>query len=383
LVTRWSSTPNLQSVVCATLCDLLHFPNDDTFGMAKWLLINKIVSQIASGFKYNITEGEVDIKQMIETIHSTEVTLKKELEEEKRRSKEQIENCFETLRAFKLDAETLKTKNEEFSVRLQNISEEHQGTILKLQNELAESEKKRDESETVVKPLQQSLDETLEKVSRLEKQYREKVAEEKLLLIKVEELEKIQNQSTFVVKPIPTPQASTPPLSQSVPPVVTPTLMSEDGPLSKEELRMYKAINRLPTPGGSIRAKSNAESPRGTPLGTKVSDVSTASSPQKTGTPPSRLSITGIPKTESTSLSARGEVSDWKRRQLEKEKEAQEKLIFEQQKKQELLQSLNQPVVEVSIPNPLVEVNQSSEKEEQRLSRALNKSVRPSVGQKT
>jgi len=238
-----------------------------------------------------------------------------------------------------------------------------------------------DQSETVVK-LQKPLDEALEKVKTFEKRYREKVAEEKLLVMKLEEMEKIQNQSAFVIKPITPPQTSSPPPSTpSIPPIMTPPPMSEDGTLSKEELRMYKAINRVPTPGGSIRTKreSTSDSPR---MPQAKADVISASSPQKTGTPPSRLSITGIPKTEPTSLSARGEVSDWKRRQLEKEKEAQEKLINEQQKKQELLQSLNQSVVEVTtIPNPLSGIN-SSEKEEVRLSRALNKTGRI-LGQKT
>jgi len=317
-------------------------------------------------------------------LQSTEITLKNELEEEKRRSNEQADHLkslntevinlkeqITYLDHFKQEAETLKAKNEELSNRIQNVSE-YQATIATLQSNLAETEKKlKDESENVIIQ-QKTLDDVQEKYKTLEKKYREKIAEEKLLNMKLD-LEKVHNQPPpFVVKPISlslTPPQTTPTTTPWGP--GSPLSMSEDSPTAKEEMRMYKAINRVPTTGVlNIRSKSNSDSPSATPRGGKP--------PESVPVPPSSPHKLGTPRVSGTSAHA-----DWKRRQIEKEKEVQERLALEQHKKQELLH-LNNSVEEISIPNLPLSEQHSSEIEEVRLSRALNKTQRkPNVGQKT
>jgi len=106
LVTRWASTPNLQSVVCATFCELLQIPADDTQGMSKWLLINKVVTKVASGYKEILRLEDVDLKQVATSVFNLEVLLKQELEG----AVGQINTLNARLLNFEKEAEALRKK---------------------------------------------------------------------------------------------------------------------------------------------------------------------------------------------------------------------------------------------------------------------------------
>jgi len=189
--------------------------------------------------------------------------------------------------------------------------------------------------------------------------------EEKLLLIKLEEIEKFP----------PSPLAKKPALP-SAPELPLYGGYNPDSTLSKEEMRMFKAINRVTT------------SPVGLPIRTR-----SASGSQRVVESEKIGSITSPQKASAgTRVSLMDTIPDWKRRQLEKEKAEQEKFELEQQKKLEALQfhlqsgsrtgegspSDSVPVLEttevsLTLPHTVFSELTETEKEELRLTRMLNK----------
>jgi len=367
LVTRWASTPNLQSVVCATFCELLQIPADDTQGMSKWLLINKVVTEVASGYKEILQLEDVDLKQLAMSVFNSEVSLKQELEG----SVGQINTLNARLLIFEKEAEALRKKNEELTSRLilnETIVTTLENNLLERSAKLFDTEKKlKIETDTVAKQ-QKTVDDATEKLIIAEKLYREKVAEEKLLLIKLEEIEKFP-PSPLTKKPLSTASSSAP-----EPPLYGG--FNPDPTLSKEEMRMFKAINRVTT------------SPGGLPIRTRsISGTQRVVDPEKIG------SITSPHKAGAgTRVYLMDTLPDWKRRQLEKERAEQEKFELEQQKKLEALQShlqsgsrtsegsssdslpvLETDVISLTLPHTSFSDLSETEKEELRLTRVLNK----------
>jgi len=202
-----------------------------------------------------------------------------------------------------------------------------------------------------------------EKLKISEKLYREKVVEEKLLLIKLEEIEKFPS-SPLTKKPSSPSAPELPPYGGYNP----------DSTLSKEEMRMFKAINRVTTSPRDLPIRTRSVS--GSQRVVESERIGSITSPQKVGAAPRVSLVDTLP--------------DWKRRQLEKEKADQEKLELEQQKKLEALQSHLQsgrtevtpsdsvPVFEttevsLTLPHTVFSELTETEKEELRLTRVLNK----------
>jgi len=185
-----------------------------------------------------------------------------------------------------------------------------------------------------------------QKIQDLERVIREKVAEEKILRMNLGSLESSLNNQSF--RPLTSSsQSMNPPTEKTQTPPFTPTL-SEDNPLSKEEIRMYNLIHQGPT-----RSKSMAGSPGFVGgVGSKNAEFSGSGSPGRSN---SRL-------------------TDWKLRQMQKEKEDQEKLEREAQKKKENFQfqmnsTDDEPATAVILHLPLIDPLTDTEKEVQRLSR--------------
>jgi len=297
------------------------------------------------------------------SVFNSEVSLKQELEG----SVGQINTLNARLLIFEKEAEALRKKNEELTSRLilnETIVTTLENNLLERSAKLFDTEKKlKIETDTVAKQ-QKTIDAVTEKLQIAEKLYREKVAEEKLLLIKLEEIEK------FPPSPQRKPISSAPPSASELPLYGG---YNPDSTLSKEEMRMFKAINRVTTsPGFPIRTRSVSGPQRDEP-----DKIGSITSPQKAGA--GRVTLMDT-------------LPDWKRRQLEKERAEQEKFELEQQKKLEALQShlqsgsrtsegsssdslpvLETDVISLTLPHTAFSDLSETEKEELRLTRVLNK----------
>jgi len=81
---RWSSSFYLQKLISHTLCHLLQIPTDDTYGISKWLFINKVVSQISSKYKQTFLLGkddDIDFEDILSHIQNKEIELRQQIEQ--------------------------------------------------------------------------------------------------------------------------------------------------------------------------------------------------------------------------------------------------------------------------------------------------------------
>jgi len=348
LVTRWASTPNLQSVVCATLCSLLEIPNDGTHGTASWIFLNKVVSQIAGKFKDNMAGMlDVDLKTLFNTAQATEITLKKELEELTQTTTQQAEQIQS------LQIEVAKASEEK-------SAQEEQ--IRSLRNEVATLEKQKEIE-----------NDSREKLNVLEKSIQEadpiKPQKGIVLQEKLDHIEHTQPESQQPENSVPTTSAITANAKEPL------SSLPEDSILVKEEMRMLRAISRPGFTGAQGRARTTSDMPKG--VGIKLNDSFT--SPR----------VPRVSATTAVPFSPNSPLPEWKYRLLEREKETMEKFEQEQLKKQEHLNAVVGSIVssgsgvlaQEEIPPSQLQLSDLSvsEKEEQRLKRALNKahSTRP------
>jgi len=81
---RWDSS-TLRPIIFQTMCDLLHLPTDELYGVCQWLFINKVVSQLSSPYKNTfVFENNVDFEKILSQIQ-TENEFKEKIEESENR----------------------------------------------------------------------------------------------------------------------------------------------------------------------------------------------------------------------------------------------------------------------------------------------------------
>jgi len=285
---------------------------------------------------------DVDLKALFNTAQATEIALKKELEESTRTTTQQAEQ----IRSLQTE---VARASEEKSTQAEQIRS--------LQTEVARLEKS-----TQAK---QILSLQTEVAARLEKaiQGADPLKSQKEIEYNLREK---QSQPEISVPTSTITANATEPISS----------LPEDSTLVKEEIRMLRAISKPAlTPGAQGRARTTSDMPKA--ISIKLNDTFTS---PRTGL---RVSpVTPGPFSPKT-------LPEWKARQIEKEKEIMDKYEQEQLKKQEHLNAVVVSIVSSGsgvlaseeIPPSQLQLSDLSvsEKEEQRLKRALNKanSVRP------
>eukprot|EP01124_Arcella_intermedia_P023765 TRINITY_DN3841_c0_g1_i1.p1 TRINITY_DN3841_c0_g1~~TRINITY_DN3841_c0_g1_i1.p1 ORF type:complete len:655 (-),score=224.51 TRINITY_DN3841_c0_g1_i1:40-2004(-) len=333
LSNRWSSNKQIQALVGSTLSNLLHIPNDDQFGLSSWILLNKIVTQFAVRFEQTITE--LDVKNSLHNIesHLEEFQIEKQALQEREHA---LEEQVKVIPKLQHDIQVLTSDNHKQKVQLEELTKTSKENETELKSDIADLKKSLAHSEFTLKSesakhsqtiadKQKQINELQEKLSTTEKHYRELIAEEKILRMKMEDFEKAANAQkkpfgldrpiTQPLQPKPQPQPASPvtatpaPEAQSQPqnlshtapiqPQSLPQPATEtDSKLSAEEQRLMKAMNRMSF-GPPMKYKSEAiqRGPRPT-----------------SSTPPGKITTTQ---------------TDWKRRQLEEEREKQERAEME------------------------------------------------------
>jgi len=97
---RWDSS-TLRPIIFQTMCDLLHLPTDELYGVCQWLFINKVVSQLSSPYKNTfVFENNVDFEKILSQIQ-TENEFKEKIEESENRI-EKLKKKIECRRTKKL-----------------------------------------------------------------------------------------------------------------------------------------------------------------------------------------------------------------------------------------------------------------------------------------
>jgi len=341
---RWSSSSvSIRKIISFTLCDLLHIPADETYGLSQWLFFNKFVSQLVSKNKSAfLYDSEVHFDKILSQIETGEVRLRKQLEEQ--------ENFIEKQN---IRIKILEDSNSSLQKKLEDSLQSQELTL----RQYSELEKQNLHLEHRYSTITDQLTESLQNLKKESEntQHHQKLAEDNMRLFneykhRLQESEKKLEQ-----------------LDRSSPIKVPPVAILQT---KQSQTKSDNVLPDLSTSGSHILKGYSTSSPGNFNKPQLPNSVG-----QYTQYSPNRRSANYVHS-----------LPDWKKRQLEFDQAQAEKVSQEQHKKIELMKNLPNTEREIepeakeiskkemAFPEP--KEDESDEKELQRLEKFLNRHSR-------